>query len=83
MRSRTACGVRVLEREEVEHVADAGAGASVLVAGAGVPGVEAVLDAAGPLAICGLLVFQLTESLPGVVSRGRETRRSGLRRRQW
>lgn len=34
-------------------------------------------------AICGLLAFQLTESLPGIVSRGRDARRSGLRRRQW
>ena len=34
-------------------------------------------------AICGLIAFQLTESLPGVVSRGRQSRRSGLRRREW
>ena len=34
-------------------------------------------------AIAGLIVFQLTESLPGIVSRGRQARRSGLRRREW
>ena len=34
-------------------------------------------------ALCGLIVFQLGESLPGAVSRGRKATRSGLKRREW
>jgi rod shape-determining protein MreD len=34
-------------------------------------------------AICGLVAFQVMESLPGVVARGRQARRTGLRRREW
>ena len=34
-------------------------------------------------AVAGLIVFQIAESWPGAVSRGRQTRRSGLRRRDW
>jgi rod shape-determining protein MreD len=33
--------------------------------------------------VCGLIAFQLSESLPGAVSRGRQRRRPGLRRREW
>lgn len=33
--------------------------------------------------VCGLVAFQLAESLPGVMSRGRHSRRSGLKRREW
>lgn len=34
-------------------------------------------------AISGLIVFQLGEALPGAVSRDRQTKRSGLKRRDW
>ena len=34
-------------------------------------------------AVAGLIVFQIGESLPGAVSRGRQSRRSGFRRREW
>ena len=34
-------------------------------------------------AVAGLIVFQIAESLPGAVARGRQSRRSGLQRRDW
>jgi hypothetical protein len=33
--------------------------------------------------VFGLIAFQASESLPGAVTRGRRSRRSGLRRREW
>lgn len=39
---------------------------------------ETLLNAA-----CGLVVFQLGESLPGMAARGRQSRRTGLKRREW
>jgi len=34
-------------------------------------------------AICGLIVFQASELVPGAISRNRQSRRSGLKRRDW
>jgi rod shape-determining protein MreD len=34
-------------------------------------------------AVCGLVAFQLGESLPGVAARARQQRRIGLKRREW
>ena len=34
-------------------------------------------------AVCGLIAFQLGETLPGLASRTRQNRRSGLKRREW
>jgi rod shape-determining protein MreD len=34
-------------------------------------------------AACGLIVFQASESLPGALSRRRQSRRSSLKRREW
>ena len=39
---------------------------------------ETLLNAAA-----GLAAFQATELLPGAISRGRQSRRSSIRRRQW
>jgi rod shape-determining protein MreD len=49
------------------------------------PGVPwtAMLGETAINSICGLVAFQASESLPGAVARGRQSRRSGLEKRQW
>jgi rod shape-determining protein MreD len=48
----------------------------------GVPWV-ALLGETGLNSLCALLVFQGTESLPGALARGRQSRRPRLSRREW
>jgi hypothetical protein len=33
--------------------------------------------------LCGFVAFQVSETLPGVLARGRQSRRASLRRRDW
>lgn len=49
------------------------------------PGIPwpAILGETALNSLVGLVVFQATESLPGALARGRQSRRSGLRKRQW
>ena len=49
------------------------------------PGVPwaAMLGETALNSICGLVAFQAAENLPGAISRGRQSRRPRLRRREW
>jgi len=55
---------------------------TLIEGGAGVPW-KGVLIQTGLNAACALVAFQLTESLPGAVERGRANRRASLNRRKW
>lgn len=43
----------------------------------------AILGETALNAVCGLVAFQMSERLPGAIARGRQSRRTGLRRREW
>jgi rod shape-determining protein MreD len=43
----------------------------------------AILGETALNSVCALIVFQASEALPGAMARGRQSRRSGLSKRQW